>query len=280
MWLYLVLAITQIIVEMAPVSSSGHVALVKDVGEKYGIFPPGWMMPEWLEYILNVPALLVLLLFFRHEIYSITRRFSLIFYRWTKNKALRWSEKYFMQLIFQLFLLTIFADVLTAVLYFSGKYVYATGVAGWQQSIGFLLTGLGLFSLRWVTFQPHQHFTIKNAFILGITQGCAKVFLVSRMGITLVMAQWLGFSFRRSMQLSFFIYAPLLLATILKALYIMPLQDPVCTFFFSIPFLSVILCATVISYFLLAFVVRLGIEKRLWILSFYMIIPFILSLFF
>lgn len=280
MWPLVLLAVTQIIFEMAPVSSSGHVALLMDIFKSYGLLTDDFFIPEWLEYIFNIPTFIVLLLFFRHEIKGLLSRFISISFNWIKKKKLRWSERYFMQLIFQLFLLVIVADLITAIPYFFCKYFYACGIASWQQITGFLLTGLGLLSLRWTTFKPHQHFNLKNACILGLAQGAAKLLLVSRMGITLVTAQQLGFSFRRSLHLSFCIYAPLLFVAILKGLLSIPHHDPLVIALIKIPPLIMFFLATILSYCVLYFIFLLGIKKQLWRLSFYLLLPLILSFFF
>ena len=272
--MYLILlsiAVVQIIIEMIPVSSSGHVSLLEKYGMYHGHFPSNWVTPEWFEYILNIPAIVVLVVFFWSEIWSLKRRLFIVTkdFLWHK-KQLRWVQKKWLSMVFRLVGLVFLADIVTVIPYFICKELFACGVSRWQQSLGFVITALSLFSLSMIYTKRTRWCSIYDALAMGFAQGAATIFSCSRFGITLATAHALGFSFRRSAHFSFLIFFPLLLAASLKGLICMP---STAFSLFDTAFLMAIVFAAMLSYFALYAVWWLGQRGYLWYLGFYMIIP-------
>ena len=274
----LIIAVAQIIIEMIPVSSSGHVLLLEKYGILYGYLPFDWIMPEWFEYLLNIPTIFVLIIFFWSEIWSLKRRFFIITYDYLwKRKQLRWAQKKWLSMIFRLIGFIVIVDILTVGPYFICKKIFISGVYNWQQGIGFLLTASALFSLAVIHKKKRATWcSAYDACMIGLSQVLAVIFKCSRFGITLAAAHALGFSFRRSVHFSFLTFFPLLLVASLKGLIFMP---STAYHLFDTVFCSTIILAALISYIALHAVWWLGERGYLWSLGFYMIVPLLAIIF-
>ncbi len=268
----ILLAVVQIIVEMIPISSTGHLFLVKKYAIAAGWLPVGWMMPEWFEGILNIPTIFIILLFFRADISNTFYNFFSIAKIYMQKKKLRLVQKKWLIMMGQLFCFVLCADIITAIPYFFCKSIFLCGICNQQQIIGFALTGIALFVIRYAKDQRKSWCLIYDALIMGIAQGGAKLFSCSRFGSTLATGMYfLGFSFRRALYFSFVVYLPLLSASSLKALLELPtnsyalLMNPL--------FLGSCFVAGLIAYAIFYLIFLAGQKGYLWYLSFYMLAP-------
>lgn len=275
----ILIVVTQILVEMVPVSSTGHVFLMQKIALKSGYITTPFQMPEWFEYCLNLPSLLVLGLFFRKSFMALIVRSIRLKTRWVLRHSLRFSERVWLQLSCKLILYVIAADLVTAIPYFAYKTYSVAAPSCLQHMLGFLLTGCALISLRFIPHSPAASLTLSRALLLGLIQGLAKVCSYSRFGSTFVAGRWLGLSPRRSMEVSFLMYAPLLFASGVKGLITAPWGDMFTHNLCNIWFFGALVGATIASYYVFCAVYRAAMQGTLWRLGFYMLIPALLMLF-
>ncbi len=271
------LAVIQIIVEMIPISSTGHLFLVKKYAIEAEWLPIGWMMPEWFEGILNIPTIFIILLFFRADISNTLYNFFSIAKMYMQKNKLRFVQKKWLIMMGQLLCFVLCADIVTAIPYFFCKYIFVCGICNQQQIIGFALTGSALFLLRYAKDQKKSWCLMYDAIIMGVVQGGAKLFSYSRFGSTLATGMFLlGFSFRRALYFSFVVYLPLLSASSLKALLELPVESY--ALLMNPLFLGSCFIAGLIAYIIFYLIFLAGQKGYLWYLSFYMLAPILAML--
>jgi undecaprenyl-diphosphatase len=277
--LYIALySLIQIIGEMLPISSSGHLVLfeyflVSYANTTLNITPPSF------DHFLHGPALIVIALFFFSRWFSKLVRAAhyLIF-----GSRSRWEEV-IAHKVLRLFLLIIFADLITAffylMLHLSSETSLLLGKSG-ILACGFFTTGLALLSLRTITDNYKKTFVTFSAthtFILGFVQGCALLPGISRFALTYCAARHLHFSPRRALELSFLILAPLLGGGFIHGIYSIVEHDFL-PFIMQPQFLATLAGGTIVSYFILWLVYRLILKQKAWIFGLYMILPLSASL--
>jgi len=129
--LYLLLYLCiQIVGESFPVSSSGHLALLKGLATIFGVHIPAVTTTMWFNHLLHLPTVIIIVGFF-----------SRCWWRWRimVYHPIR-CKKIIMRLIGTVFI----ADLLTSITYLVLK-VY--GIPWWHLAYGFLVTALVLYSL-------------------------------------------------------------------------------------------------------------------------------------
>jgi undecaprenyl pyrophosphate phosphatase UppP len=277
--LIILMVVTQIIVEMIPISSTGHVFLLEKAALKWGLISTPFEFPEWFEYCLNLPSLLVLGFFFRKSFMALVVRSITLKTRWILRHSLRFSERVWLQLSCKLILYVVVADLVTAIPYFAYKIYRVTEPSCLQHMLGFLLTGSALISLHFIPQRPATSLTLPRALLLGLVQGMAKLFSYSRFGSTFVTGCWLGLTPRRSMEVSFLMYAPLLLASGLQGIITAPWGSMFTHELCNIWFFGALTGATIASYYVFCAVYRAAMQGTLWRLGFYMLIPALLMFF-
>lgn len=186
-----VLIFLSIVLESFPISSSGHILLLKNLFSQHGI---SCLFTQHLEYFLHAPTACITAFFF--------------YRRWRAWLAFPYSIK----LIGKIFILGFVTDVVTVILYFLG--IQSLHIPLW---FGFLMTGFALCSLYFCKENNmYTSWNIRNACILGFVQGCALIPGISRFGSTFVAARWLGFSGKKAFELSFLIEFPISVVAALK----------------------------------------------------------------
>jgi len=259
---YLVIVV-QILLESFPVSSSGHVALI----QKFPFLPlcdvEHFLSCEPLQHLLHGPTIVILSLFF--------------FHRWKHFfSAAHFSVKKMVVLL----LFIGCADAITMLFYFFFKRV---GTGWFPASVGFLFTSLVLSSLlllpsiRLFLRRPNNFYL---PIVLGAVQGIALLPGISRFGTTFVAGRWLGLSPQQSFEYSFLIQWPLLVGAFCKSMrfFAQGSCPDIIFFLFTWQTALVLMVSCVGAYYALRFVQRLAYKQMLWIFSFYLIIPFVLSL--
>ena len=122
----------------------------------------------------------------------------------------------------------------------------------------------------------YESLDIKKALLLGVVQGIALLPGISRFALTYVVGRFLKLSPRRSFETSFLIQFPLIIAGFCKGLFYL-LLAPNCVSIFGIQVIWAFLGGTVVSFGFLHFVYYLALRGKLWLFSFYMLIPIILG---
>lgn len=276
--LLIILAVVQIIVESLPISSSGHVALVSKIAAVWGY--PLSALSHNGDAFLHIYTAVMVLIFFRKLWWPILRRLLLICGAIKAGKPLRASQKNLLVLIGKQVVMLAATCGLTAVGYFLIKGGSATSVwytAPQTMLAGFIVTAtlLILGSVRW------PHLPIKKTthqlvlLTLGITaaQVCAVLPGISRFASTTVIGIILGLSPRRAVQWSWVIFMPLMAAAalvhgiggmLLREHNYQALQPAV---------LAACIAASIISYWGLGLVQRLFLQRQVWLLGLYMLLP-------
>ena len=190
----------QIIGEMLPISSSGHLALLECFFKIHKNFDTNAFFEKQkiplkdVYYFLHLPTLIVVTLYFG------MRWISLVFHNGNiEFKPILW---------------VFVADCVVALFYF-----------GWQRIkinfplvVGFAITMLALFFTAFCTSGSQIEWQYRDALLLGIAQGIALLPGISRLAFTCAAGCWLGYSLVDSFFLSWAIQAPLMAAACAKSI--------------------------------------------------------------
>ena len=195
-----ILLFIPIALEPFPVSSSGNALLAALLAYRlYGIEQS--TIPFCLEYIAHGPIVLVVGAFF--------------YKRWKILLCHPWRARFIMG---KMIMLVGVADSITVLWYI---VLFMVGKTFFPLWLGFMCTTGLLISLRYLVPRGDTHKHFITACVLGMAQGCALLPGISRFGITFVAARWLGFSDKKSFELSFLIEFPISCAATLLGSYVL-----------------------------------------------------------
>lgn len=249
----------QIILESFPVSSSGHTHLFEMMIHRAGItFPKPTDLYGINDELLHLPTIFVLILFFFDH-------WKIIF------RKIFESKKNFIAIAG----FVVIADVCTVVFYFIRKAVGLTI----PLALGFLVTAMLLFSLRFFTKQQQEfnaEWSWLHALFLGTLQGFALFPGISRFATTFVGARYVNYAPMRAFVISFFIELPLLIAAVSKKLLILGIWNQ--SQFLSKDIWFIFLVASFIAYGGLFVMRSFVLTNRIWWFSWYLILPITLSI--
>ncbi len=255
MFLYLWSAL-QIIFEMMPISSSGHLQLIADFLKPDRSILLQEPFNLYIGYLLHIPTAIIVPLFF-------FRRWSFPFI----HIATCWP------FIAKISFFTFCADVITVLFYLSFNIPILKTI---PLGFGFFLTGGCLLSLLWCPKTPITTWRFDKALMLGAVQGVAFIPGLSRFALTYVAARWQGMSARRSFEISFLIQWPLLVVASLYSLYICFKYNLLQLL--NLPFWCVMLIAGIIAYGVLYGMNIMVKHRMLWLWGVYMMIPSIIAI--
>jgi undecaprenyl-diphosphatase len=207
LWLllqYIFLGIFQGFTEPIPISSSGHLLLVRyfmelDVNLTF-------------EGFLNFGSLLAVLIIYRKDITRLIN--NSLSYLFKKNNENKEAAKDF-RFVLLLVIATIPAGVL-GVLF--EDWLSETFDADNIKTVGITLfiTGVALFVIRNLRGHKGDHqITMKDAIIVGLGQAVALMPGISRSGATIVAAMLLGFKQETALKFSFLLYIPVSVGTMI-----------------------------------------------------------------
>ena len=199
-FIYLWIA-AQIIGEMLPISSSGHLALLECFLKKYknfdihAFFEKQKVPIKDVYYFLHVPTLIVITLYFGMS------WISLVFHKGSVEiKPIIW---------------VFIADCIVALFYFGLQRIKVN----FPLIIGFIITVLALFFTAFCSVNgSNLEWQYHDALLLGIAQGIALLPGISRLAFTCAAGCWLGYSLVDSFFLSWTIQAPLMAAACAKSI--------------------------------------------------------------
>jgi len=179
MFLDIVLAIVQAATEFLPVSSSGHLALISNIASTPDLF---------FFTVLHAASLVAVLIFTRREI---TELFQL-----KKESLFLW-------------LYVVIATIPAAVFGFLfNETIEETFSSNIFIGISYIFTGFILLATRF--FQKNSsNLNIKNSIIIGIVQVLALFPGVSRSGVTISTALFMGIDREKAARFSFLLFIPL-----------------------------------------------------------------------
>ena len=272
--IFLLLLITQIIVESLPISSSGHVKLIESIGLR--LYPQSSynFIPKSIEYFFHGPTILILMIFFFKDIFYLLTNFS-------KNIDF---ISYWLTLVF-------IADLITVFFYFLFQYFEIKNInffayfysdffsSSLSYFLGFLITAGLLISLKFISNNNLTTLNYKHAIILGIVQGISLLPGISRLASTFVAACWLGITFQSAFYFSCAIQFPLICAGFLKGCYFVYNNQDLFVNFLkpSCLFSLVSLISSFISLFALYFTYIILLSGYGYYFGFYMLIPVVLA---
>ncbi|AFG36697.1 undecaprenyl-diphosphate phosphatase [Spirochaeta africana] len=247
-----ILGIMQGISEFIPISSSGHLVVLRAV---MGIEE----IPLLYDVVLHIATLIVVVWFFRKRICTILG--SLL--RWARRRPLA-EDAYNLQLAGVI----IVATVMTAVLGFAiGELNLHTmpHLVPWM----FLITAALLVAAHFVGSRPAESpITARHGVIVGIVQGLAVIPGISRSGSTIFASLASGVPREKAGEFSFLISVPAILgATILEMRDLSGLTAVVSPAAMAVGFLA----SLVVGYLSLALLVRLIRGGKLWVFSLYLV---------
>lgn len=244
----------QIVSESFPVSSSGHIALAVCVTTYYAMMSSAQLALFFSSsaslFLAHIPTIFMLLCFFRTTWIPLLRH---IFVRW--------------HICMHLILYAFIADSITACAYVVLKlYPYSLPL-----SYGFAITALMLFSLRWCRTN-NTILTLRHMILLGCAQSIALLPGISRFGTVYGVCRWLGVRPSKAFGVAWMLQWPLMVAGAGIGL-----MEYVQGAFVAQPSLSALFFATGIAYGGLYSMYVAAQKNLLWLLSIYMLIPFIIS---
>lgn len=202
---YIILGILQGITEPLPISSSGHIYIIK------AILNTTIFNDLSLEIFLNFASFIAIILIFRKDVWELIKGF--INYIKTHGKESKNEFKYCWLLVIGTIpvgLLGFFAkDLLEDLL---SKNIFLVG-------IGFLITGLSLLLvLDTKGTKKDKDITVRDAILIGIFQAVAIAPGISRSGMTLVGCLLNGLDNKTSLKYSFMLYLPVSVATMVSGI--------------------------------------------------------------
>ena len=255
---------TQIVLESFPVSSSSHLVLLERYLNRYG-FAIDHRQGFFFDFLhFDLVSIDVL----DHFLHGVTALVILVFFFPQWRIFFTHFSRYW-RYVLTIGALTALADSLTLVLYLArGSLLFACPTLG----IGFVITALLLFSLRFVSDKQTGRLTWRTACVLGFVQGLALLPGISRFASTYVVARWLAFTPRRAFEVSFLIQWPLITLAFANSVRMLAMQSN-SVHLFSGPLFLVMVGAGIVAFWVLRFVRTLADAQRLWLFSIYMLFP-------
>lgn len=260
MQILLLLLFLQIVLESLPVSSSGHIFIIKKfLPDVLSGFSEKTL--EVLDHFAHGPTLVIIMILFWRD--------------WTYPVKGLFKKRKCFTIFCKIVGLGAIVEIITVVFYailkvwLGQSWLFSSEFVLW---VGLLMTAVGLLSLRWLpTNGRYASWDAPRAVALGVAQGVALLPGISRFGATYVVARWLKISPRRSFQISFLIHVPVILGGLLcvgETLFLKKLL-------FSWQGGIVLVVATVCGYFALRFARRWAHQNKFWRFGLYVFALFI-----
>lgn len=249
-----VYAFVQIVGESFPISSSGNVKLWTTLCSSVSLLDlPSITFSKNIDFLLHIPTLIILLIFFWKRWTSYLPRYACSF-------------SFFMRVC----LWVLLVDSITCFFYIALHLSDLTSYL--PLSVGFLLTAASLYSTRFCksTQQSTSPFTFTQALAFGCIQSIALFPGISRFATTFALGRWYGYKAQDAFWYSFMIQIPLLIGAAFRGLYAYHTY-PWYQAEYLVPY-GIVLLASVIAYVGLCFV-SLTIDRcTLWKFSCYALI--------
>lgn len=197
---YIFLGIVQGFTEPLPISSSGHVFILKE------IFNLGTNDLNF-EIIVNFGSLLAILLIYKDDIIKLIKNFFLYFKE--KTEETRADFKYCW--------LIVLGSIPVGIVGFTCKDLIEDKLNNIKIiGIAFLITSLFLFLVRNLKgTKKERNLSILDSIVIGLTQVIAVIPGISRSGSTLIGGLFRGLDRETALKYSFMLYIPVSLGTTL-----------------------------------------------------------------
>ncbi|WP_080874991.1 undecaprenyl-diphosphate phosphatase [Oceanobacillus timonensis] len=260
---YFILGIVQGVTEPIPVSSSGHLIIVREL---FNIEARGLSF----EIFVNFASLLAVMLIYRKDIVRlIVNTWNFLF---KGDKTVKSDFMFVVYLVIATIPVGVigllFGDVL-------GETLSGTNVVG----ITLLITALFLWIIRNLRGRKQDgDLSTKDAVIVGLVQSIAVTPGISRSGATIVASMLVGMKKETALRFSFLLYIPVSLGTgILEIPEIA--QDPAISYLWA-PYLVAFMTAFIASYFALKWFMNIMRHGKLEYFAYYCVAVGLLVLLF
>lgn len=238
-----------IVFESFPISSSGHIFLLKQYMYPYYKDISALVLDD-IDYLVHGATAIVSALFFGR--------------RWIKYvKTLPRS----LPMLARLIVLGFIAESATLACYMLFSFVTI------RMSLlgsGFIVTSCALYSLRYCSKYTRFPWQWSDALILGCAQGIALLPGISRFGLTFAAARWLGFAPLKALETSFLLLWPINIAACVWGLIKLHQHHSLDILNFSAVFIMII--ASGVSLLCFYGISRLINADKLWIFSGYALV--------
>lgn len=244
----IILGLIQGLTEFLPISSSGHLVIGKHL---LGLSAPGAI----IEIILHFGTFFSIIIYYRKYL------LNLILDAFSNNSGE--SRK-----IIGLILVSIIPAGVIGILF--DDYIEKLFSNLYLVGINLIITGIILFSTRFThEKKAKSSLTITKVIIIGIAQAIAILPGISRSGITISTALFLGINEKEAARFSFLMALPVLFgASILKIKDALVFSEDISTYNIFIGFML----SLITGYICLSILVNILNKKKLWLFSFYCLI--------
>ncbi|MFC3040591.1 undecaprenyl-diphosphate phosphatase [Virgibacillus xinjiangensis] len=258
---YLVLGLFQGFTEPIPISSSGHLVILREL---FDVEIKGLSF----EILVNFGSLIAVLIVFREDIIRLIKNGWL--YLTKKDEAAKGD--------FQFIIFLVVATIPTGILGLLFEDMIAdAGV--WIVGYTLLITGAALWIIRNLHGQKNDgDLSMKDALIVGFAQAAALVPGISRSGATIVAAMLVGMKQETALRFSFLLYIPVSLG-----ISVLSITDIVSDPNFDtlmIPYIIAFMASIIASYFALKWFINIMARGNLKYFAFYCFIVGILVILF
>lgn len=257
---FIILGIIQGLTEFLPVSSSGHLVILKNylqVEENHGAL---------LEIMLHFGTLISILAVFWKEIREIIRWVIISLLKLCSGRRLNeiWAEDHYTRLFFLIIIGTIPTGIIAIL--FAEKFETLFSQP-FLAAIAIMATGLLLwFTKLRKTKNPGKKFIgIIHALVIGTIQGIAITPGISRSGSTISIATYMGIEREISVRYSFLLCIP----AILGAVVLQIKKTPMAQVNNLLPLTIGTIISAVVGYLALRFFVRIVQRGKLYVFSYY-----------
>ena len=259
---YIILGVIQGVTEPIPISSSGHVFIIREL---FGLHVNGLSF----EILVNFGSLIAVLIVYRKDIIRLT--LNSFRYVITKNMSLKND--------FQFVLYVITATIPVGIIGLFLKDYISNKSSSFIIGFALLITGLAIWMIRNLSGRKNDgDITFRDAIIVGLVQSIALIPGISRSGATIVAAMMLGMKQETALRFSFLLYIPVSVGiTVLSVSDIT--TDPNFDVL-MIPYLLAIIASLIATFFALKWFMNIMAKGKLIYFSMYcFIVGFLVILF-
>jgi undecaprenyl-diphosphatase len=253
----------QVLGEMLPISSSSQVELLLQ-WYLAGVVYAGEIIPKGFDYLLHVPILIVIPIFFRKSWWPLA---VMICSRvWRQDRLSAWSTRQLVYIVGR-----VIGIIFVSAVFIAGVEVVVKHFGGLAQlrPFGLCITAILLVAAAISRFRFVRNWSTWHIlFFVGLMQALAFVPGVSRMGVTATVALLCGLSVRRALEFSFALEYPLILAAVLVR-GLPWLLSPEARGVVSPALIVHVVAAGVVSYAVLWFAVKIFERRLSWIFACY-----------
>lgn len=249
---FICLGIVQGLTEPLPISSSGHVVIVREL---FNLHIPGLTF----EIVVNLGSLIAIIIVYRQTISRICyHAFCYVIYQDGDSKK-----------DFHYSLLIIIATIPIGVIGLIFKdHIQAEFSSLIFVGVSLLVTGGFLWVIRKLRGEKtEEQITVKDALIIGLAQTIALIPGISRAGTTIVAAMLIGLKREVALRFSFLLYIPVSIGVTLFSITDMT-ADPK----LLIPFIIAAITSLLATYFALKWFIQVMLRGKLIYFTFYCII--------